>query len=282
LPELPEVESIAQALQCEIVGQRIDRFTIGQPLIMRGPYQNRWKKVVYSLKNKKIAQVFRRAKRLIIATDASLALIVQLGMTGRFTLATDHEKMEKHTHFYLGLSDGKQLRFVDPRRFGKLWVIDLPDGDVEAAMVNAGMTRLGPEPFGLTGKTFHRLLDSSRPIKSLLLDQTRIAGLGNIYADESLFISRIHPITPACQISPTQSAALIRAVKQVLKKSIAQGGTTFSDYKNPYGDMGKFFNMLKVYQRSGQPCKRCRNPIQKFTLTGRTTHYCPTCQPPAL
>lgn len=280
MPELPEVESIALALRREIVGLTIDRLTIRQPLILRGPYQHRWRTVVRSLKNQKITAVSRRAKRLIITTNAPLALIVQLGMTGKFLIGDRSKKSIRHTHFVLTFTNGQKLSFVDPRRFGKLWLIDLPDTNIESAMLAAGMTRLGPEPFNLTAKTFHSLLTSTRPIKSLLLDQTRIAGLGNIYADESLYLSRIHPTTPANRISPDRSSTLIRAIKQVLKKSIANGGTTFSDYQNPYGDMGRFFKMLNVYQRTALPCKRCSVPIEQIRLAGRSTHFCPACQPP--
>lgn len=279
MPELPEVETIARGLQREILGLKITQFTVNQPLILRGPYHNRWRKSLKLLKDSRIESVFRRAKRLIITTNAALALIVQLGMTGKFSIYDDGLKIRKHTHFYIDFANDKKLRFVDPRRFGKLWLIDLPDGDIEAAMPAAGMTPLGPEPFDLTARTFRPLLDSSRPIKSLLLDQTRIAGLGNIYTDESLYVSRIHPLTPANRIDVAQSAALIKAIKQVLKKSIANGGTTFSDYRNPYGDTGKFLKMLKVYQRGGQPCKRCRTPLEQIRITGRSSHFCPACQP---
>ncbi len=278
MPELPEVESIATGLDRQISQATITSFDIHQPLILRGPYQAAWKKKVKLLIDKRITRVYRRAKRLIIATDSTTVIIVQLGMTGKFLINTSADAMEKHTHIILKMSNNKEIRYIDPRRFGKVWFIDNPNDCIESAMLDAGMTQLGPEPFDLTAKTIHPILNANRPIKSLLLDQIKIAGLGNIYADEALFDSKIHPLTISNRIRPEQSAKLVKSIQKVLRKSISLGGTTFRDYKNPYGDIGTFVKILKVYQRTGQPCKRCKTPIEQIKITGRSSHFCPTCQ----
>ena len=145
-------------------------------------------------------------------------------------------------------------------------------------MLAAGMSRIGPEPFEVKLQVFQKMLQSARPIKSLLLDQTRLVGVGNIYADESLHAAGIHPSQHAITLSKSRAGKLLREIVRVLQESIAQGGTTFSDYRDPYGDRGKFRRMLTVYQRDGEPCRRCKTPIERIVLTGRSSHFCPNCQ----
>jgi len=280
MPELPEVENIAQGLRKEIISLGIKNIHVAQPVIIRGRYRSTWRKSLSDYMDYSIAKVTRRGKRLIIILNNQRALLIQLGMTGSFILSDRRVRRQKHTHFYITLSDETELRFVDPRRFGKLWLLDeVDDRNPDAAMETAGLSRLGPEPFDITRKDFRNLLDhSKRPIKSLLLDQVRIAGLGNIYADESLFAAFIHPATVCDKITPEQADLLRRKIRAILKKAIAHGGTTFSDFRNAYGDMGRFLKMLKVYRRTALPCCRCQTPIARMVISGRSSHFCPQCQ----
>ncbi len=168
---------------------------------------------------------------------------------------------------------------MDPRRFGRVWCLrGLDPKAPDATMEAAGLTPLGPEALDLDPKTFAPLLQTERPIKSLLLDQSRIAGLGNIYADESLWAACIHPARAGSSLTSAEAAALLREIQKVLRRAIRAGGTTFSDFRNVYGDMGRFRNRLKVYGRQGEPCPRCGTTIQYLRASGRGTHICPRCQ----
>ena len=279
MPELPEVENIAQGLRQEIVGQTIQSLSLKKPVILRGPYRRRFRQAARTLTNAKITAVTRRGKRLIITTDKDLALIAQLGMTGRFSLTTPAAPREKHTHFIINFNNNLQLRFIDPRRFGRLCFLDhLDPNNPDPAMEAAGFGKMGPEPQTITAKQFSKILTAKRPLKSLLLDQSRIAGLGNIYVDESLFAAQLHPLTLACDINVDQAKKLRAAIRTILKKSINHGGTTFSDFRNAYGDAGNFRKKLKVYQRNYLPCPKCKTPIKSIRIVGRSSHFCPNCQ----
>ena len=284
MPELPEVETIAQGLRDTIIGLSIKRLYVTRPDIIRGPHRRRWRKATASLTGQTITAVTRRGKRLIIITSAPTGIVIQLGMTGKVILTSRNTPMPKHTHLRINLNNNKQLRFVDARRFGRVWLVDnLTQADqapaLDQAMLTAGMGKMGPEPFDITRRQFQQVLTNTRVIKTLLLDQTRIAGLGNIYCDESLFIAGIHPATCANCLATDQADALRRAIRSVLRRSIKLGGTTFSDYRNAYDQMGNFKQRLQVYQRTGQPCSRCGTPIHCIGITGRSSHFCPTCQP---
>ena len=279
MPELPEVQNIAAALQTEIVGLCITKIYVKKPSIIKGPLKSTWKKTAQILTNARITAVTRRAKRLILCTDNNLALIFQLGMTGKFLISTPSTPQEKHAHILINFNNNKQLRFIDPRRFGRLWFVqNLDPIDPDPAMHAAGLNKLGPEPDKITLKQFQQILNSQRVIKNLLLDQTRLAGLGNIYADESLHAARIHPQTPANTLNNPQIRQLRTAIRRILKRAIAYGGTTFSDFRNPYGDMGRFWKFIKVYQKNNTPCPRCHTNIQKIAISNRSAHFCPRCQ----
>ncbi len=283
MPELPEVENIALGLRQTAVGKRIERVWVGIPLIIRGPYRRRWRVFVTELTGRRIERVTRRAKRLILTAEGGLALVFQLGMTGRFLLPNPEEGIAAatptHTRLILSFQDGTELLFVDTRRFGRVWCLrDLDPDAPDAVMEAAGLTPLGPEALDLSPKTFAAFLQTDRPIKALLLDQSRIAGLGNIYADESLWAARIHPARLASSLTADEAMVLRREIKKVLRRAIRAGGTTFSDFRNAYGEMGRFRHRLKVYGRRGEPCPRCGTPIQRLRLAGRGTHICPHCQ----
>ena len=283
MPELPEVENIMLGLREVLVGRRIARVWVGTPLIIRGPYRRRWRSFVAELTGRRIESVTRRAKRLILTAEGRLALVFQLGMTGKFLLP-DPEKglaaaTPTHTRLILSFQDGRELVFVDPRRFGRVWCLrDLDPEAPDATMEAAGLTPLGPEALDMDRKTFVALLRTNRPVKALLLDQSRIAGLGNIYADESLWAARIHPARAGSSLTGSEAATLLRQIKVVLRRAIRAGGTTFSDFRNAHGEMGRFRNRLRVYDRRGQPCPRCGTTIERLVVAGRGTHICPRCQ----
>jgi len=280
MPELPEVENIAAGLRTELQGHTVAAIVIRQPIILKGTLARNWRRPLARWREVRLTDILRRGKRLILVGEHNAALLVQLGMTGKFLFAPPANLPRRHNHFYLDFHSGKTLYYYDPRRFGRLWLLEHPfTPSLDAAMQRAGMSPLGPEPLAVTPGQFRRLLQSSRPIKSLLLDQTRLAGLGNIYADEALFAAAIHPLTPSRRIPPRQADSLCRAVKSVLRRAIRYGGTTFSDFRNPYGDMGRFRYRLRTYQRTGQPCPRCRTPIERLVISGRSSHFCPRCQP---
>jgi formamidopyrimidine-DNA glycosylase len=172
-----------------------------------------------------------------------------------------------------------ELIFVDPRRFGRVWCLrDMDPAAPDAVMEAAGLTPLGPEALTVNAKAFTALLQTDRPIKALLLDQSRIAGLGNIYADESLWAACIHPARAGSSLTAAEAVVLRREIRVVLRRAIRAGGTTFSDFRNVYGEMGRFRERLRVYGRQGEPCPRCGTEIRYLRLAGRGTHICSHCQ----
>jgi len=282
MPELPEVETIARSLANEIINLEIESAYVYTPSILKGPFRSCWLRFAEKIAHSQIQAITRRGKRLIIVTNHNTAIIAQLGMTGKFFIRRDSEPNPKHTHFQLNFNNDKKLIYNDVRRFGRLWPIEIDGGcdNIDQSMIQAGFSRLAPDPFQITPGQFRQVLQSSKPIKNLLLDQQKISGLGNIYADESLFAACIHPETPSALIERTDAVKLLNAIRRILKKSIAACGTTFRDFQNPYGDTGSFINMLKVYRKTNSPCARCKTPIQRIVLTGRSTHFCPHCQKP--
>jgi formamidopyrimidine-DNA glycosylase len=283
MPELPEVENTMLGLRAALVGKRVAQVWVGAPLIIKGPYRRRWRSFVAELIGRRVESVTRRAKRLILAAEGSLALVFQLGMTGKFLLPDPEEGLAAatptHTRLILSFQGGRELVFVDPRRFGRVWCLrDLDPQAPDTAMEAAGLTPLGPEALEMDRKAFVALLRTNRPIKALLLDQSRIAGLGNIYADESLWAACIHPARAGSSLTADEAATLLRQIKVVLRRAIRAGGTTFSDFRNAYGEMGRFRHRLKVYGRRGEPCPRCGTTVERLVVAGRGTHVCPHCQ----
>ena len=272
MPELPEVQTVVTTLRPKLIGRTISRVTVARQDILQPPETN----FPALVTGRVIKSIDRRGKRIIFTLDDGKRFFVHLGMTGRLVMAASDEPIEKHTHviwdFKSQISDRKapnQLRFRDPRRFGGIWWLGTADCD-------AGM---GPEPLKTrTRQLAQRLARTTRAIKSALLDQQVLAGLGNIYVDESLFAAGIHPLTPANQLSTEQVAKLNRAIKTILRRAIRHRGSTFRDYRDAEGNVGGFQLLHRVYDREGKPCRVCKTLIERIVLGGRSTHFCPKCQ----
>ena len=264
MPELPEVESVVRTLAPHVVGRTIVavrhlRIDMLRPAAFDFPA---------ALLGRVVTDLQRRAKRIVFSLNNGERFYVHLGMTGRLTAAAASADVEKHTHLIADLGGGRDLRLVDPRRFGEIvW------------LGNADHDNVGPEPLTLTSAALHkRLARTKRAIKAALLDQGFIAGIGNIYADEALHRAGLHPSRRADMLSFEESAALNRAIKAVLRKAIAAGGSSIRDYVNADGVQGGFQTSHRVYDREGELCRACRQAIVRIVLGGRSTHFCPDCQ----
>lgn len=271
MPELPEVETVARQLRPRLVGREaaggrvLWSRTLAEPDLMT---------FAARLEGARFVDVGRRGKYLICALDSGDALIVHLRMTGRLEVVPpDDPALDgPHVRAVVPLAGGDSLLFTDPRKFGRIWLVDDP-----ARVVG----KLGPEP--LAGDfTAEALADQLRPrrtaMKALLLDQTALAGLGNIYADEALFVAGIHPLRPAASLTDEEIARLHAAIRQVLTESIGVLGTTLRDYRPPYSAEGAYQNQLRVYQQADRPCPRCGAPIRRIVQAQRSTYLCPACQ----
>jgi formamidopyrimidine-DNA glycosylase len=220
-----------------------------------------------------MAAVRRRGKWILIDLDRGL-LVVHLGMTGRLTAGPADRPAEDHTHFVADLDDGTQVRFRDVRRFGSISYYADP-AEFDALLAD----RLGPEPFDVPRTAFRRALAATaRPLKAVLLDQRVVAGVGNIYADESLFEARLPPALLGRSTTPAEADRLRKAVARVLARAIDCRGSTIRDYVGGSGRTGSYQHEFRVYGRTGRPCPRCQTPIVRTRLAGRSTHYCPACQ----
>ncbi len=265
MPELPEVETVVRTLARRITGLRIVRVAhVRADMVEPADFD-----FAETVTGRVIDDVRRRAKRIVFTLDAGGRFFVHLGMTGQLTIEPADAPQKLHTHLILELSNRQQLRLVDPRRFGAIvWLGDLDHANV------------GPEPLQLQPARLGKLLHATkRAVKVALLDQTMIAGIGNIYADEALFAAKIHPTTPACALSVEQVRALNRAIKQVLRTAIGAGGSSIRDYVDAEGRRGSFQQRHQVYGREAERCVRCkRATIERIVLGGRSTHFCPLCQ----
>ncbi|MBN2326871.1 MAG: bifunctional DNA-formamidopyrimidine glycosylase/DNA-(apurinic or apyrimidinic site) lyase [Candidatus Omnitrophica bacterium] len=271
MPELPEVETIRRALEKRVLGRRIAGISISREDYVRAGLSD-----ISSLTGQVIQSVERRGKILAMHLSGEWALIHHLGMTGRILCVTSKEEAPFHTHVRISLDGGgMELRQWDPRRFGYIAVLR------ECGLVEfAPWTSLGADPFDVAAGEFLELLSGrSQPIKTFLLDQRRIAGLGNIYADESLFRARVHPARPARSLRPVEAQKLRREMRRVLREAIAAGGSTTNDYQKLDGTLGEFQHKHRVYRKAGRPCRNCGAVIQRMILGGRSTHFCPECQP---
>ncbi|MGD0892095.1 MAG: bifunctional DNA-formamidopyrimidine glycosylase/DNA-(apurinic or apyrimidinic site) lyase [Terracidiphilus sp.] len=279
MPELPEVETIARGVNARVRGDRIIQAWFGSH---KEPFKTSQAQQAKGLEGRAILSVQRIGKHIVCDLGpaegessgkkaAEAQWIVHLGMTGRLLVTTPEGPVETHTHARLGLSSGRELRFVDPRRFGRLEFRELSR--------TAGFAGPGAEPLTIVAEDFAALFRGRKlAIKAALLNQTLLAGVGNIYADESLFRAGIRPRRRAGRLTRAELERLRLALKEVLEHAIQLGGSSVSDYVDADGVRGFFQLEHCVYLRTGLPCRRCKAPIQRILLAGRGTHYCPKCQ----
>lgn len=280
MPELPEVETVRRGLERQVSGFTIDRVEVLRARAIAAPPLPDL--FCSALEGCTVGTWLRRGKYLVAQLERGSTdgghWGVHLRMTGQFLWMSAPTEPCRHTRVRLWNSQGQELRFVDMRSFGEMWWV--PPGEALDTVIT-GLRRLGPEPFSPEFSPAHlatKLAGSGRPIKTALLDQALVAGVGNIYADESLFMSRISPHTPAGQLKPEQLQRLHAALVEVLHTSIGAGGTTFSDFRDLTGTNGNYGNAAWVYRRSGEPCRICGTPIRRDKLSGRSSHWCPSCQ----
>lgn len=274
MPELPEVETIRRALKKYLPGKRIERVLVRDPRLRWPVDEGRLQTAVAGAR---ILDVKRRAKYLLIKLDVKLTLIIHLGMSGRILFLESALPFEKHDHVIFYFDDASELRFRDPRRFGMVDVVD--NGDIKnyPRFVNLGIEPLSSKtaPEQLYEKAQHW----KKPIKNLLMDANFIVGVGNIYANEALFYAGIHPATPSHRLSLGHWRQLLTQVQAVLKRAIKKGGTTLTDFVNSNGETGYFQLSLAVYGKEGEACSNCGTRIEKHVQVGRSTYFCPQCQP---
>lgn len=274
MPELPEVETVVRDLRPLLVGRRLASLRRASSHSLRSPWLDEW---AAHVTGRLVEEASRRGKWILLRLEGGAFLVVHLGMTGQFTVVPASEPVSPHTHFIFPLDAGEaELRYRDVRRFGSLtWLRDA--AALQSHFAEAG---LGPEPFGLDAALWRsRLSNTSRIIKAVLLDQTVVAGVGNIYADEALFRAKIHPSRRADRLSPPEASRLRKAIAEVLTKAINSRGSTIRDYVGGSGLMGGYQDEFQAYGRTGEPCRRCKAPIECARLAGRSSHFCPRCQP---
>lgn len=267
MPELPEVQTVVQTLAPGVIGRKITRVRHARAdMITPAGFD-----LAKAITHRTIIRLIRRGKRIVFHLDNGNVFFIHLGMTGRLAIVPSAAPVEIHTHLILDLGARQQLRFRDPRRFGEIRWLGAALGD----------EKMGPEPLAMrTAQLARRLEKTTRAIKNALMDQSVIAGLGNIYVDESLFAAGIHPLTPAHTLTPAQVALLALSIKRTLRRAIRYRGSTLRDYVDANGVKGAFQLRHKVYDRAGKPCRTCNTPIARIVLGGRSTHFCPRCQPP--
>lgn len=271
MPELPEVETIARTLEPVVRGRVVAGIELlYRPLLRRGGWKG-----IEGLKGRRVLGVRRRGKMLLIEFDGARTLVFHLKMTGQFLFASAADPRDKHTRLVVRFEDGaNELIFRDVRKFGFLLCLE---GDPMAACTE--LACLGPEPLNVGLAEFAALVGRRKGrIKSLLLDQTAIAGIGNIYADEMLFDARIHPETPASSLGKRAVERLYDSMKKILTLAIAEKGSTLRDYRDAEGKAGNFQFFHKVYDRKGEPCVACGTPVRMTRIGGRSSHFCLKCQ----
>lgn len=272
MPELPEVETVANGVNTRIRGQSILSVSLGRH---KEPFKTSRADMAQALPGLRIERVYREGKHIVFdLTGGShkLQWIVHLGMTGRLLVSSPDVPNPAHTHAVLSLSGGSELRFVDARRFGRLALFPVDSAGI-------GFRGPGHEPLSISPDDFVALFRGRKlSIKAALLNQKLLHGVGNIYADESLFRAGIHPQRVAGRLSRDRLLRLRTALRQILRKAIARGGSSVSDYVDADGVAGFFQLEHRVYMRGGQPCLVCGTPIRRIVLAGRGTHFCPHCQ----
>jgi formamidopyrimidine-DNA glycosylase len=271
MPELPEVETIVRGLRPALIGRRIRSVRILEPKIFRTPAQT----AIESLSGAVIKDISRKGKLILFTLRPEMTLMLHLKMTGQPLLIPAPTPIDRHTHAVFEFSGIKlQLRYRDVRKFG---FFSLTAGSAEPGMTL--LSNIGPDPFEITAGRFVKMVQKKdSTIKALLLDQSLISGLGNIYVDESLFRAGIHPQTRTSHLSEPELKKLFKSVRTILLQAIKWQGSTLKDYRQPDGLSGGFQNRHQVYGRQGEPCPSCQSLIQKIRVAGRGTHFCNVCQ----
>jgi formamidopyrimidine-DNA glycosylase len=273
MPELPEVETVRRSLERSLVGARVERVLVKRRDVVTGGARQR-----DLLGGSVIQSLDRRGKQLAILAESGRCLTVHLGMSGRLTTYGGRSRADRrpaHTHLVWRLADAGELWFTDPRRFGGVWTHGSRD-DLEAYRD----ARLGPDALGISAEELASALAGARtPVKAALLDQRRLAGVGNIYADEALHEAGIHPERHAGGLTAGEIERLSAAVRAVLARGIERGGSTIRDYRTPDGGSGGFLVANAVYGRGGEACRGCGQVLHISRVAGRTTVWCPRCQP---
>ena len=277
MPELPEVETVVRGLRESLPGRTIVDVRFGKTDFVEDPAT-----IAEHLPGMRISEVTRLGKFICIGLAAAVPadhsgerfrLIVHLGMTGQLTLLGSSEAVAPHTHGFFALDDGRELRYTDIRRFGRILL--MPESGLREFDGS-----LGKEPLEISEEDFCRCFKSRQArLKALLLDQKLLRGVGNIYADESLFRAGLHPARIAARLTGKQLSALYRSLREVLEEAIRFRGSSVSDYVDSEGRRGAFQLRHQVYQRHGEPCFRCKAKIKRVIVAGRSSHYCPHCQP---
>ena len=280
MPELPEVETIARGLHKRVAGDTIQSIWLGEK---PEPLKSSPRDIAKVLEHSKIVQVRRVGKHIVFdlkqpskgrdRRERNGQWVVHLGMTGKMQVTTPDAEVAKHTHAIARLASGREVRFVDPRRFGRLAVVGAQPS------VSVSFQAPGDEPLESQAERFLELFRRRKtPIKSALLNQRLLSGVGNIYADEALFRAGIRPRRRAASLTCDRLRQLHRAVQEVLREAIELGGSSVSDYVNADGEEGFFQLRHRVYGREGEPCLVCGTPIKRVVIAGRSSHYCSHCQ----
>ena len=273
MPELPEVETLAQDLRdANLIGKRIDSVAVYWPASCMMPVE----RFITRLSGQTITGIGRRGKFLILSLSRGDHLLIHLRMTGRLLLRLPEEKRSIHEHIVMTLDNNQELRFHDTRKFGRWYLV---------SNQSEMLQKLGPEPLADTftvDQFKQKLKKTARQLKPLLLDQNFLAGLGNIYVDEALWEGKLHPQCPANQVSEKQAAQLFQAIRKVLKRGLESRGTTLGKGKSNFyrldGGQGKHQEKMNVFRRTNQPCLRCGDTIIRIKVSQRSTHICPSCQ----
>lgn len=272
MPELPEVETVKNSLKQRVIGKKIKNVKIYYENIIEYPNRNTF---CEKLTNQKIIDIERYGKWLMFLTD-DYYLLSHLRMEGKYFIKTKKDQRNQHEHVIFELDDGTELRYMDVRKFGKMQLI--PKEDIKKI---GPIPKMGLEPWdpNLTIKYLQEKYKTKKlPIKTTLLDQKIIVGIGNIYADEILFLSNINPLKPCNTLTTSELENIIKNTKQVLEKAIEKGGSTIRTYTSVDGIHGLFQQELYVHCQNGNPCKNCNTIIEKIKVGGRGTYYCPNCQ----
>jgi formamidopyrimidine-DNA glycosylase len=266
MPELPEVQTVVTTLQPRVTGRRIRDVRLLRSDIVNPSGTD----LAAAILGRRVGRISRRGKRIVFTLDDRNCFYIHLGMTGQLTAEPADREVRKHTHLILGLDSGETLRFRDPRRFGGVFWLGCD---------SLGDESMGPEPLDMGTDVFAaNLKRTTRAIKNALLDQRVVAGLGNIYVDESLYGAGIHPLTASHRLKPERVELLCQEIKRVLTGAIAARGSTLRDYVDGNGELGTAQSLHRVYARESQPCPNCGTPIKRIVLGGRSTHFCPKCQ----